>query len=125
MRFSWEKMVKFTATGAVGTLLHYAVLFLLVNEYAFTPGIAAMLGGVCGALFNYFVNRKYTFDSNVSHVIALPKYAVMSLASVLISGLIVSISTTYGIHYIAGQLVATSISLIFNYLVSNRLIFRK
>lgn len=120
-----KKIIYFVAVGSMGTALHYAILYILVASSLLLPGAAAMVGATFGALFNYYVNRKYTFDSDSPHIAALPKYILMSICSVAITGIIVSMAVRLDYHYLVGQIVATAVALVLNFTVSNRLIFQK
>ena len=119
------KIVKFTFTGAVGTVLHYVVLYTLVATTVASPTIAAMVGAASGALLNYYGNRKYTFASKQPHMVALPKYVFLSIVGIVISGSVVAAALAFSWHYLTGQLLATCISFAFNFVISSHLIFKR
>ena len=115
--------IKFCVTGAGGTGIHYALLYCLVHFSMAVPSTAAMVGSGCGAAFNYYVNRKLTFESNVSHGIALPRYLAMSALSMALSGAVVGVFQASGVPFMLGQICATAIFLLINFLISKRFIF--
>jgi putative flippase GtrA len=120
-----NKLRRFLVTGALGTALHYGILGLLVETTTIIASIAAMIGASFGAIFNYYVNRKYTFVSTEPHRNAFPKFMLMSFLGVVISGLIVSGAVIMEWHYLIGQCVATLLVLVLNFTISNFLIFKK
>jgi putative flippase GtrA len=68
----------FSAAGAVGTLLHYAMLIRLVSGNGASPVTGTALGATAGAITNYWLNRHYTFLSNRAHREAFPRFILMA-----------------------------------------------
>lgn len=106
------QFIRYAAAGAVGTMVHYVLLFGLV-EGAGIGAVAASTGGATsGALVNYLLNYRYTFRSRRPHRESLLKFAVVSAAGVALNALVVVVGTTaFGWHYLVAQLVATGVVL--------------
>ena len=106
------QFIKYASAGGVGTLVHYALLFGLV-EAAGIGAVAASTGGaVVGALVNYSLNYHYTFGSRRLHRQSLPRYAAVSVAGVALNALVVFVgATALGWHYVVAQIVATGVVL--------------
>ena len=116
-----KQFLRFTGVGAIGTTGHYITLVLLVEVMGIDAVPASLTGFVVGALINYHLNRTYTFRSDVSHRIALPKFFTIAAAGALLNTLIMSLAINQlNLHYFLSQIMATGIVLIWGFL-GNRL----
>lgn len=118
-------LFRFAAVGALGTLLHYVVLLMLVSGFGVAPASAAMVGALCGGLCNYYLNHRFTFPGARQHKASLPKFASMVVLGVLLNGLIVKTLTAAGINYMLAQVVATMVILLLNFFIAKTWIFNK
>ena len=106
----------FASMGAIGTAGHYLVLILLVQLFSVVPVYATTYGFSVGAIINYILNYKYTFKSDKSHSEALIKFMIIAILGALINGALMFIGTeTLKYNYLAIQIIATSLVLIFNF----------
>ena len=110
----------FTLVGAFGTLAHYVLLVILVELLEIDAVIASMAGALLGATINYVLNYRFTFNSRTRHRIALPRFlAVASVGFLINTSLMwVAVSLT-NLHYIIGQILTTSLVLLWNF-IGNR-----
>jgi len=113
------RFAKFSVVGAGGTGLHYIILVVAVEVASAPPAIASALGAVAGALFNYFLNFRFTFRSQRAHRHAFPRFLSIALLGVLLNGFVVLIGTTLGAHYFVSQLAATAIVLVVGYVMNS------
>lgn len=116
---------KFAAVGAIGTLLHYCVLFAFVRLGYLPPELAAMLGAAAGAIANYFLNRRFSFQTDRNHLQAAPLFVALVIFGIFANGAIIKIGTLIGINYMIAQLFATAILLCLNFLICKSWIFTK
>lgn len=106
------QFIRYAAAGAVGTMVHYALLFGLVEGAGIGAVVASTCGAIAGAFVNYLLNYHYTFRSRRPHRESLLKFAVVSAAGVVLNALVVFVGTTaFGWHYLVAQLVATGVVL--------------
>jgi putative flippase GtrA len=103
-----HQFLRYALVGAVGTALQYAILVLLV-QLALAPVLAASTAGaIAGALVNYQLNRRWTFDSARAHQQALPRFATIALAGIALNAIVMATMFGYlGANYILAQFVAT------------------
>jgi putative flippase GtrA len=107
--------ILFSAIGAVGTAVHYSLLIILVDLFASPAVLASAAGFVAGALVNYRLNHRVTFNSGLRHRHALPKFFSIALAGLALNILIVTLAVPR-VHYLTGQFMATGLVLLWNYL---------
>lgn len=114
-----RQFVTFAGVGAIGTTGHYATLVLLVEAFSVNPVYATTVGFVIGALVNYILNYKYTFQSDKPHVEAVTKFfAVASIGAVVNSSIMFLGESVLQFNYILVQIAATSIVLMENFLLN-------
>jgi putative flippase GtrA len=101
---------RYLLVGLMATGIHYALLVALVELAGAAPAPAAILGAACGALGAYAGNRRYTFAAASAHGQALPRFLAVAALGAVTNGAIVWAGTSVlGMHYLAAQVVATSL----------------
>lgn len=120
-----RQFLAFCALGTVGTLSHYSVLVLGV-ELGGEPIVFSTLGFIVGALVNYGLSYYYVFRSYNSHPRTLAKFFTVALFGLGFNTLVLS-SAVYGLklHYLVGQVLATGIVVIWNFIGNRWWTFRK
>ena len=109
----------FASIGAIGTGGHYTVLILLVQVIHTDPVFATTIGFVIGALINYVLNYRITFNSNKEHREALTKFlAVASLGAVINAAIMTAGINMVDAHYLTIQVIATCLVLVFNFIAN-------
>ncbi len=109
----------YAGIGAIGTVGHYATLILLVQAIHTDPVFATTIGFVIGALINYVLNYRITFNSNKRHREALTKFlAVASLGAVINAAIMTAGLNMVDAHYLIIQVIATCIVLILNFITN-------
>lgn len=119
------QFLRFAAVGAAGTALHYLVLLLLVEMAGVAPGRAAFAGAVAGACVNYWLNRRFTFQSTRRHRETVPLFVAMAALGAVLNGLIVGQLSAMGMNFLLAQMFATVCILVLNFLMSKKWIFQK
>jgi len=125
---------RFAVVGLANTVIDFGLLFLLT--FLGLPKIAAnTISTGLAFVFSFFANKKYTFKSTSKNI----KYEMVSFVIVtlfglwvlqngtiwLITPLIKSFITNEQISLFAAKLFATAVSLIWNYYLYERIVFRK
>jgi putative flippase GtrA len=106
----------FTLIGAVGTLVHYLALGVLVEIVGTGPVIASGIGAVIGALVNYVLNYRITFRSNRRHAVALPRFMGVAAAGLGVNVLVMAtLVRGLAVNYWPAQVVATGFVLLCTY----------
>jgi len=79
---------------------------------------ASTAGAIVGAGINYFLNHRFTFASEQSHRRALPRFAAVAAAGVVLNALVLAAVLALAPHYLVAQVVATLAVLLAGYLVN-------
>jgi putative flippase GtrA len=116
---------RFALVGIAGTALHYLLLIALVSGLGQPEALGAMVGAAAGALCNYQLNRRYSFNSTRRHREALPRFLAMAAVGTVLNGAIVGLLSNAGWHYLLAQVAATLLILILNFFVSKTWVFVK
>lgn len=109
---------KYAVVGLLGTALHFALLALAVELGDVDPVFASLAVFPPVVLLSYVLNRNWTFRSEKDHYVALPKYLVISLASLATNFFVMNtLVNVYGMWYIAAQVCSIGIIPIVNFLL--------
>ncbi len=112
------QFLRYASAGAVGTLVQYALLVLLVQSRAAGAVTASTLGAIAGALVNYALNHRFTFASERTHAQALPRFAAVAALGLALNALVVALLVHADVHYLAAQVAATGVVLVAGYLAN-------
>ena len=103
-----SQFVRYAGAGAIGTAAHYAVLVALVQGLQAGAVAASTTGAVVGAGINYALNHRFTFASDAAHRRALPRFAAVAAAGIVLNALVLAgMLALVGPHYLVAQVVAT------------------
>ena len=111
-----SRFVRYAGAGAIGTGAHYAVLMALVQGLGAGVVIASTVGAIVGAGINYALNHRFTFASQQSHRRALPRFATVAVAGIVLNALVLAaVLALVGPHYLVAQVAATLAVLVAGY----------
>ncbi len=125
---------RFAIVGTINTIIDFGLLFSLT--FLGLPKLAANTISTSTAfVFSFFANKKYTFKSTSKNI----KYEIVSFVIVtlfglwvlqngtiwLITPLIKSFITNERISLFVAKLFATAISLVWNYCLYDKVVFKK
>jgi len=113
--------VRYTLVGVVGTGAHYLVLLALVERGDVTPVLATTLGFATGAVVNYFLNCRFTFQSDRPHREALPRFFTVAAVGMVVNAGIVALGVNVlRFPYMIPQVCATG-TVVFGTFCVNRI----
>ncbi len=111
------QFISFASAGAAGTLVQYALLFVLVEALSMHPVSSSMLGSLAGAVVNYLLSHHWVFRSQRKHSETATKFvAIAGLGLMLNAAIMYLLVTIAGVHYFLAQVAATGIVLFWNFL---------
>ena len=129
-----NKIIRFGIVGAINTALDFGLL-LLFTHLGLPKIVSNTLSTGMAFIFSFFANKKYTFRSssgNVKREIAL--FTIVTLFGLwvlqngviwLISPLCAALLHNESLALLAAKLAGTIVSLTWNYLTYDILVFRK
>jgi putative flippase GtrA len=121
-----RKFLMFGVVGAAATPAHYLTLILLVEIGDTGPVFGTSAGSVVGALANYLLNRRYTFESSKAHLDTAPKFFSVALATGLLNALLVYLGADLmGVQYLLVQVGATGIVFFASFALNSAWTFRQ
>lgn len=129
-----HQVVRYGVVGFVNTAIDFGLLFLLKSM-----GIPIELANVCSTgvafIFSFFANKKYTFkttDTNVAKEIIL--FILVTLFGLwVLQTIVINLTMPFADRFVHNQnialllakLLATIVSLIWNYALYSRVVFVK
>lgn len=118
MKDSIFQFIKFSIIGAINTLLHILILYILVEFFSVYYLIASLFGFLVAVVNSFILNSKFTFKSDLKKrtYIKFFKFFALSTLALLVNIFVLYISTEYfEIWYIYSQIIATLFSLSLNF----------
>lgn len=129
-----SQLIRFGLVGGVNTALDFGLLFALKSI-----GLTAMMANVFSTsiafVFSFFANKKYTFKSSGTNIVReMILFVVVTLSGlwVLQTGVIwlvlPHLSKLLGspeVGLLATKLIATVVSMTWNYILYDKLVFKK
>jgi putative flippase GtrA len=127
-----EEKARFIVVGGANTVIDFGLLFLLktLGLPTITANIISTTSAFC---FSFFANKKYTFkttDTNVKREVILFVLVTLFGLWVLQTIVIKIVLAAIGVHLqgdlalLAAKLCATVVSLVWNYVLYSRVVFR-
>ena len=123
-RFRLTRLCRFLTGGGFATLIHWLVMFLLIDA-GVDARVATAAGATVGLGTNYLAQHRYTFRSELPHRLAFPRYLATSSAGWALN--LAAFSTVYATTNapLASQVTATAVATIANYFLAEKFIFQK
>jgi len=120
-----RQFAAFFGVGLVAAIVHYSLLYLLVEAWFYDPVSAALAGYVAGGVVSYVLNRLFTYDAGRGHLDAAWRFAVVAGVGFCLTWLLMRLfHGTWGWHYMLAQVATTGIVLVWSFLVHKYWSFR-
>ena len=118
--------LRYAGAGALGTVLHYMALTLLVELAGIRPSFGTVAGAFVGALTNYLLNYHLTFNSTSKHSATFPRFTIVATLGALTNGLLMWVlAEKIGMHYIVSQVFCTIAVLVIGFVLNKNWTFRE
>jgi len=113
---NFKRFAIYVAVGAAGTTCQYAILVGLVQTGLARPVLASSLGACVGAVVNYGLNYRITFNSHAGIARSASRFALISLASLGLNAALMHLMTVrFSFNYVLAQLPSTALVLALAY----------
>ena len=127
--------LRFAIVGSVNTTLDFSILFILTMLFNIPKELANFISTSVSFLFSFFANKKYTFKSTSKNLkrqfllfTIVTLFGLWVIQTIIITA-ITPVFTNLGINkpaaLLISKLIATAASLIWNYALYSRVVFKK
>jgi len=119
------RFFRFAVVGGIATVIQFSILVALVELAHVNKLIANAIGFAFAATANYLMNRYFTFAGTQSHMgYGILKFAVTSVIGLGINTIIFQTLMSLGLWYVIAWVLATGLTLIWNYSAARLIVFR-
>ena len=117
-------LVKFLAVGAASFAIDLGLLALLHEGVGVDLWIATPIAFLSSLVFNFLVQRKFTFQSDERAHVSFLKYGALVVFNVVATDVIVNMIAGTGQSYAIGKVIATVATTGWNFLLYKHWIFK-
>ena len=118
-----QRIVRFVIGGGSATLVHYAVMGLLIT-FGVDAVVATSVGMVVGAVYNYLFQYYRVFRSQRHHLQALMRYGVtVGLYFVSNVALFAFFYRGVGMGIVVSQILVTAVVAVQNYFLYQKFVY--
>ena len=129
-----QQVVRYSMVGTFNTLIDFGLLFAL-KSIGFPVELANTISTGTAFVVSFFLNKKYTFKTTGANVVReIALFVVVTLFGLwVLQNLVINLTLPLSVHIfhdknlalLASKLLATGVSLVWNYLLYNKLVFVK
>jgi putative flippase GtrA len=120
-----RQFLLFSTAGGFAAIGHYGTLIALSELGGTAPVPASLAGFLVGGVISYVLNYRFTFHSTKQHGETLTKFLTVAAVGFVLNGAVMAALTGGGqIHYLAAQIAATAVVLIWTFLCNRYWTFR-
>lgn len=127
--------LRFAIVGSINTVIDFSILFTLTTLFNVPKELANFISTSVSFLFSFFANKKYTFKSTSKNLkkqfllfTVVTLFGLWVIQTIIITA-ITPVFTNLGVNkpaaLLISKLIATAASLIWNYTLYSRVVFKK
>lgn len=127
--------LRFAIVGSINTALDFSILFILTMLFNIPKELANFISTSVSFLFSFFANKKYTFKSTSKNLkrqfilfTIVTLFGLWVIQTIIIAA-ITPAFTNLGVNkpaaLLISKLIATAASLIWNYTLYSKVVFKK
>ena len=125
MILKYKTFIIFCLIGIINNILNYGFFLISLAVLNIKYSLAGIIGYLAGGISGYFLNRNLTFNSVISHKKSLFPYIMVQTISLLINLVMQYVSVAIiGIKEELSQLPSILITMILNYYLSKKYVFK-
>jgi putative flippase GtrA len=117
-------VVKFFLVGVASFVIDLGLLAILHEGFGVDLWIATPIAFLTSLVFNFFVQRTFTFQSDTRAHVSFLKYGALVVFNVIATDVIVNVIAASGLSYAVGKVVATVATTGWNFLLYKHWIFK-
>ena len=117
-------VVKFLVVGGLSFAIDLGLLALLHEVGNVDLWIATPIAFLTSLVFNFFVQKNFTFQSGARAHVSFLKYGALVVFNVVATDVIVNFTAGTGQSYALGKVIATIATTVWNFLLYKHWIFK-
>ena len=127
--------LRFTIVGSINTVIDFSILFTLTTLFNVPKELANFISTFVAFLFSFFANKKYTFKSTSKNlkkqfllftvVTLFGLWVIQTIIITAITPVFTNLDINKPAALLISKLIATAASLIWNYTLYSRVVFKK
>lgn len=117
-----RQKIRFLLVGGTNTAIDFGLLFIL-NSFGLPRVSSNIISTGVAFIFSFFANRNFTFSANSGNIKKqMTLFIIVTLFGLwVIQPIIISLIS----NLLVGKIIATAVTLVWNYLFYSRLVFKK
>lgn len=123
-RLSNSHVFKFLVVGGLSFALDLGLLILLHEAFGVDLWIATPIAFLTSLVFNFLVQRSFTFKSTQGRGSSMIRYGTLVVFNTFMTDVIVNFFHDVDLTYTVGKIVATALTMIWNFFLYKHWIFR-
>ena len=122
----FRQVFRFGVVGLCGSFLNYIIFYFFLVVFGINYIIAGIIGFVAAIPPVFFLNRAWTFESNVNVLEKLPVYVATNLIALCCHSAVQWFSKNiFGVHEVYTQLFGIAVSAVVNFVLAKLFVFSK
>lgn len=117
-------VIKFFLVGVASFIIDLGLLAILHEGFGVDLWVATPIAFLTSLVFNFFVQRTFTFQSETRAHVSFLKYGALVAFNVIATDVIVNVIAATGLSYAVGKVVATVATTGWNFLLYKHWIFK-
>jgi putative flippase GtrA len=125
-RLKWlfgHSIVRYLIVGGLSFIIDFGLIYVLHVILNWQLWLATAVAFLTSFVFNYTMQRAFSFTSRAPHGSALVKYAVLVAANTIVTVVIVDLLNETAVGWAWGKVISTAVTTVSNYIVYRRWIF--
>ena len=114
---------RFLLVGGFATALQYALYIAGVHAGVASIPVVSGAAFAISSVVNFLLSRCFTFRSSEPLLPSGMRFATLMISGLCINTLIVVATLELGLHYLACQVIATGVVLLWNFFFASRWVF--
>ena len=122
-QLSFLKLSKYTLVGIISVIVDYLFLYLAFSVIALNAQPSIAIAFFISAIFNYTMNRKFTFNSKGKRLNEAIKYLLLVFIMYLLTIFIISWLVSQGIDIYFAKLLSTFAVFLISFMINQCLVY--
>ena len=124
-KFFGHSAVRYLIVGGLSFAVDFGLLVLLREVFHWEVGIASATAFLSSLVFNFLVQRKFSFESAHRTHVSMIRYGILVVANTLATVLIVQLLTPTVLGYMGGKVISTAAMTVWNFFLYQHWVFGK